>query len=197
MSHALAPLHRCTEILRAISAGIASTWPPGQADSWRQDAAALIDSIATVRGDHERFRLSTRWNARARRQRAALGQPEEALRSGERIAIRIRSMARALADGSGHARPMPTLGAMLASTASATEAYAAWLASACTPADRRRLAETINAADDALTRALARVQERWGSDPAPWLTFGITLAMSQRILAEVGRPIHPAEPDPG
>ncbi|MBV9207959.1 MAG: FUSC family protein [Actinobacteria bacterium] len=44
-----------------------------------------------------------------------------------------------------------------------------------------------------LTTALARVQERWGSDPAPWLTFGMTLAMSQRILAEADRPIDPAE----
>ena len=55
---------------------------------------------------------------------------------------------------------MPAPGAMLASTASATGAYAAWLASAGTPADRRRLAETVHAADDTLTRALTRVQER-------------------------------------
>jgi hypothetical protein len=105
-------------------------------------------------------------------------------------------MARALADGSGDARPMPALSAMLASTASATGAYAGWLASVGTPVDRRRLAETVYAADDTLTRALARVQERWGSNPARWLTFGITLAMSQRILAEVGRPIGPAEQEP-
>jgi len=137
-----------------------STWTPGQADSWRLDAAALIDSVATARRRHEGFQLSTRWNARARRQRAALSQAEEAIRSGERISICIRSMARALADGSGHAHPMPTLSAMLGSTASATEAYAAWLASAGTPADRRRLAGTVRAADDTLTRALARVQER-------------------------------------
>src|ERR1700742_3771088 len=190
MSQALVPLHRCTEILRAISTGIASTWTPGQADSWRLDAAAVIDSIATVRREHEGFRLSTRWNARARRQRAALGQAEEAIRSGERIAIWTRSMTRALADGSGHARPMPALSAMLASTASATAAYAVWLASPSTPADRRRLAETIHAADDTFTRALARAQERWGSDPAPWLTFGIILAMSQRTPADQSRPIH-------
>ena len=196
MSHALAPLHGCTEILRAISTGIALTWTPGQADSWRQDAAALIDSIATARRRHEGIRLSTRWNARARRHGAVLGQAEEALRSGERIAIATRSMARALADGSGHAHPMPNLSAMLASTASATDAYAAWLASAGTPADRRRLAETVHAADETLTRALARAQERWGSDPAQWLTFGMTLAMSQRILAEAGRPIDPAEREP-
>ena len=193
MSKALAPLHRCTEILRVISTGIASTWAPGQADSWRLDAVAVIHSVETARREYEGFRLSTRWNARARRQRAALGQAEEAIRSGERIAIWTQSMARALEDGSGHARPMPALSAMLANTASATAAYAVWLASAGTPADRQRLAETIHAADDALTRALARVQERWGSDPAQWLTFGTILAMSQRILAEVGRPIDPAE----
>ena len=35
-----------------------------------------------------------------------------------------------------------------------------------------------------------------GSDPAQWLTFGMTLAMSQRILAEVGRPLDPAEREP-
>ena len=103
MSQALAPLHRCTEILRAVSTGIATAWTSRQADSWRLDAAALIDSIAAARREHEGIRLSTRWNARARRQRAALGQAEEALRSGERIAICTRSMARALADGSDHA----------------------------------------------------------------------------------------------
>ena len=192
MSKALAPLRRCTEILRAISAGIGSQWTPEQADSWRLDAIALIDTIATARRDHEGHRLSTRWNARARRERAALDRAEEALRSGERIAIYTRSMARALVDGSGNARPMPTLSAMLATTASATEAYTAWVASAGTPADRRLLAKAVHAADDTLTSALARVQDRWGNDPAQWLTFGMTLAMSQRILAEVARSAQPS-----
>ena len=196
MAQALAPLRRCTEILRAISTGIGSTWTPGQADSWRLDAIALIDTIATARREQEGFRLSTRWNARARRERAALGRADEAIRSGERIAIYTRSMARALVDGSGHSRPMPTLSAMLASTASATEAYTAWVASADMPADRRLLAEAVHAADDTLGSALARVQDRWGNDPAQWLTFGMTLAMSQRILAEVGRPLDPAERAP-
>jgi hypothetical protein len=193
LSKALAPLRRCAEILRAAGTGIGSPWTPGQAASWRLDAIALIDSIAVARRDYEGLRLSTRWNARARRERAALGRAEEALRSGERIAIYTRSMTRALVDGSGHARPMPALSAMLASTASATEAYTAWMASAGPPADRRRLAEAVHAADDTLASALARVQERWGNDPAQWLTFGMMLAMSQRILAEVGRPLDPAE----
>jgi hypothetical protein len=154
---------------------------------------ALMDTIAAARRDYEGHRRSTRWNARAHRERAALGRAEEALLSGERIAIYTRSMARALVDGSGHARPMPALSAMLAKTASATEAYTAWVASAGTPADRRMLAAAVHAADDTLSSALARVQERWGSDPAQWLTFGMTLAMSQRILAEVGRPLDPAD----
>jgi hypothetical protein len=101
-------------------------------------------------------------------------------------------MTRALVDGSEHAHAMPSLSAMLASTALATEAYAAWLASADLAADRRRLAEAVHAADDTLTKAFARVEQRWGSNPAPWLTFGATLAMSQRILAEVGRPVDSA-----
>ena len=63
-------------------------------------------------------------------------------------------------------------------------------------ADRRLLAKAVHAADDTLASALARVQERWGNDPAQWLTFGMALAMSQRIVAEVGRPLGPAEREP-
>jgi uncharacterized membrane protein YccC len=193
MSKAVAPLRRCTEILRAVSTGIGSQWTPAQADSWRRDALALIDTTAAARRDQEGNRLSTRWNARARRERAALGRADEALLSGERISVYIRSIARALVDGSDHARPMPALSTMLAKTASATEAYIAWVASADTPANRQILAKAVHAADDTLSSALARAQERWGNDPAQWLTFGITLAMSQRILAEAGRPLDPAE----
>ena len=196
MAKAFAPLRRGTEILRAIGAGIGSQWTPEQADSWRRDAIALIDTIAAARQEQEGHRLSTRWNARARRERAALGRADEALLSAERIAIYTRSMARALVDGSGDAHPMPTLSVMLAKTASATQAYTTWVASADTPADRRLLAKAVRAADDTLGSALARVQERWGNDPAQWLTFGMTLAMSQRILAEVGRPLDPAEREP-
>jgi uncharacterized membrane protein YccC len=196
MSKALAPLRHATEILRAVSTGIGSPWNPGQAASWRQDAMTLVDTIATARREHQDDRLSTRWNVRARRERAALGRADEALLSGERIAIYTRSMTRALVDGSGNARPMPTLSAMIAETASATQAYTAWLASAGTPTDRRLLAQAVHAADDTLGSALGRVQERWRNDPAQWLTFGITLAMSQRILAEAGRPLDPAEREP-
>ena len=195
LSMALAPLRRCAEILRAIGAGIGSPWTLEQAESWRRDALALVDAVAAARRDHEGYRLSTRWNARARRERAALAPAEQALLSGERISFSTRSIARALVDGSGHARPMPAMGAMLEKTASATEAYSAWLASPGTPADRRTLAAAVHAADDALGGTLARAQERWGSDPAQWLTFGTMLAISQRILAEVGHPLDPAERD--
>jgi uncharacterized membrane protein YgaE (UPF0421/DUF939 family) len=196
MSKALAPLRRCTEILREVSTGIGSPWTPGQAAAWRQDAMTLIDTIATARREHQSHQLSSRWNVRARRERMALGRADEALRSGERIAIYTRSMARALVDGSGNAHPMPALSAMLEKTASATEAYTVWVASAGTPADRQRLAQAIHDADDTLGGTFTRVQQRWGSDPAQWLTFGMTLAMSQRILAEAGRPLDPAEREP-
>jgi uncharacterized membrane protein YgaE (UPF0421/DUF939 family) len=196
MAKALAPLRRCTEILREVSTGIGSPWTPGQAAAWRQDAMTLIDTIATARREHQGHQLSSRWNVRARRERTALGRADEALRSGERIAIYTRSMARALVDGSDNAHPMPALSAMLAKTASATEAYTVWVASAGTPADRQRLAQAIDDADAALGSTFTRVQERWGSDPAQWLTFGTTLAMSQRILAEAGRPLDSREREP-
>jgi uncharacterized membrane protein YgaE (UPF0421/DUF939 family) len=196
MSKALAPLRRCTEILREVSAGIASPWTPAQAATWRQDAMTLIDTIAAARREHQSHQLSSRWNVRARRERMTLGRADEALRTGERIAIYTRSMARALVDGSGHAHPMPALSAMLEQTASATEAYTVWVASAGTPADRQRLARAVHDADATLGSTFARVQQRWGSDPAQWLTFGMTLAMSQRILAEAGRPLDPAEREP-
>ena len=189
MSKALAPLRRCTEILREISAGIGSPWTPDQAATWRQDAMTLIDTIAAARREHQSHQLSSRWNVRARRERMTLGRADEALRTGERIAIYTRSMARALVDGSGHAHPMPTLSAMLEQTAAATEAYTVWVASAGTSADRQRLAQAVHDADATLGSAFTRVQQRWAGDPAQWLTFGMTLAMSQRILAEAGRPL--------
>ena len=49
--------------------------------------------------------------------------------------------------------------------------------------------QAIHDADDTLGSAFTRVQQRWAGDPAQWLTFGMTLAMSQRILAEAGRPL--------
>ena len=91
---------------------------------------------------------------------------------------------------------MPALSAMPEKTAPATGACTGWPAPAGTPADRRRLAQAARAADDTLGSAVTRVRQRWGTGPAQWLTFGMTLAMSQRILAEAGRPLDPAEREP-
>ena len=185
MSNALVPLRENSEILRTIGAGIGSQWTAEQADSWLRDAVAVIDATAAARRAYEVHRLGTRWNARARRERAILGGADAALISGERIAVYTRSIARALVDGSRDARPMPALSAMLAQTASVTEAQAAWAASADAPANRRMLTQAVHAADITLSQTVARVQERWGNDPAQWLTFGVTLVMSRRIIAEV------------
>jgi hypothetical protein len=68
-----------------------------------------------------------------------------------------------------------------------------WVASAGLPADRQRLAQAVDDADATLGAAFTRVQQRWAGDPAQWLTFGMTLAMSQRILAEAGRPLDSAD----
>jgi hypothetical protein len=84
---------------------------------------------------------------------------------------------------------MPAVGAMLLSTASAIEAYTAWVASPGGPADQERLSDAIRAATEALGQAVAGVQRRWGDDPTQWLTFGTILAMNQRILAEVSSPL--------
>jgi hypothetical protein len=189
ISEALAPLHRCAEILRAIASGTGSQWTPEQAADWRQEALGLVDATAKARDDQEKHQLNARWNARAHQDRPVLERVEGALRAGERIAIHTRSIARALVDGSAAARPIPALSTMLSWIASAIDAYAAWAASADTPTDRRRLSETVRAADNTLGDTLTTVQQRWGNDPSQWLTFGTALAMSQRILAEVGRPL--------
>ena len=125
-----------------------------------------------------------------------LERADEALRVGDRITIQTRSITRALVDGAPDARPMPAVGAMLVSAASAVEAYAAWVASPGEPADRQRLSDAIRAAGQASGQAVARAQRRWRDDPAQWLTFGTILAMSQRILAEVSSPLESPDEAP-
>ena len=114
---------------------------------------------------------------------------DEALQVGEKIAIQTRSISRALVDGAPDARPMPGVGAMLVSTASAIEAYAEWVASPGESTDRQRLSYAIRVAGETFGRAVVRAQERWRDDPKQWLTFGTLLTMSQRILGEVSSPI--------
>jgi hypothetical protein len=78
---------------------------------------------------------------------------------------------------------------MLVSAASATEAYAAWVASPGESADRQRLSDALRVAGQTSGQAVARAQRRWRDDPAQWLTFGTILTMNQRILAEVSSPL--------
>ena len=189
LSNALAPLRHCGDVLVKIGSAISSPWTPEQAEGWRRQALGLVETTTKARQGHEALQVTARWNARALRQGPVLERADEALRAGERIAIQTRSIARALADGSPAARPMPTLGAMLVSTESAVEAYAVWVASPGGSADRQRLSDAIRVAGEAFGRAVARAQQRWRDDPTQWLTFGTMLAMTQRILAEVSSPL--------
>jgi uncharacterized membrane protein YgaE (UPF0421/DUF939 family) len=193
VSDALAPLHRSRDMLVEIGSGIGSDWTLEEAERWRTEALGLAEATATARRGHEGHRLTLRWNARARRERPVLERADEALRVGERIAIQTRSIARALVDGAAEARPLPAVGTMLVSTSAAVEAYAAWVASPGESADRQRLSDAVGVAAEALGQTVGRVQGRWGSDPAPWLSFGTILAMSQRILAEVSSPLESSE----
>jgi hypothetical protein len=179
----------CRDILTEIGSAIGSAWTLEQAEDWRREALGLFDATAKARRDHEGHQLTARWNARARRQRLVLERADEALRVRDRIAVQTRSITRALVDGAPAARPMPAVGAMLVSAASATEAYAAWLASPGESADRQQLSDAIRVAGQMSGQAIARAQQRWRDDPAQWLTFGTILTMSQRILAEVSSPL--------
>jgi uncharacterized membrane protein YccC len=196
IGEAVGPLRRASEILQAVSVGISAPWTADQASSWRTDALSLVEVHARARQVYEGRRLTARWNAQARRGREVLERGEEALRAGNRIGVYCRSLARALVDGSTNSRPMPTLGAMLARTASAVDGYVEWVASADTPADRQRLSDRVRDADATLGVALDRARHQWGDDAGQWLTFGIVLAMSQRILAEVGSPIDSPDDEP-
>jgi uncharacterized membrane protein YgaE (UPF0421/DUF939 family) len=188
VSQAQAPLRRCSEILGAIATGIQTQWTRDQAVRWRDEALTLIDVTTKARQDHDAHQLSVRWNARAYRERPVLERAQQALVVGERLALSTRSIGRALVDGSGDARPMPGLGALIASTVSAIDAYVDWVTSRTPADDRQRLEEALQAADDALAGTLVRVQERWGADATQWLTFGTVLAMTQRILGELNPP---------
>jgi hypothetical protein len=189
VSDAVAPLRRYRDILMDIGSAISAAWNLEQAEAWRNTALGLVEATAQARRDHEGHQLTARWNARAHKQRPALERADEALRVGERIAIQTRSIARALGDGAPAARPMPGVGAMLVSTASAVEAYAVWVSSPDEPADRQRLSDAVRVAGEAFGQAVVRAQRRWRDDPTQWLSFGTILAMSQRILSEVGSPL--------
>jgi uncharacterized membrane protein YgaE (UPF0421/DUF939 family) len=193
VSDTLAPLRHCRGVLVEIGSAIRSAWTLEQAERWRKEAFGLVETTTKAKRDYEDHLLTARWNARAHRQRPVLERADEALRVGERIAIQTRSISRALADGAPAAHPMPAVGAMLVSTASAVDAYTAWVASPGESADRERLSEAIRVASESFGHAVTRAQQRWRDDPIQWLTFGTILAMSQRILAEVSSPLESAD----
>jgi hypothetical protein len=70
---------------------------------------------------------------------------------------------------------MPGVSAILVATASATDAYATWMALGGSSVQSRRLAETMRVANDSFDRTCATL----------WLTFGAILTMDQWILAEL------------
>jgi uncharacterized membrane protein YccC len=193
VSDAVAPLHRCRDLLVDIGSGINAAWTPEQAEAWRSEAAGLVEATAKARRDHEGHQLTARWNARARRDRPVLVRADDALDVDERTAVQTRSIARALVDAAPSARPMPAVGAMLVSTASAVAAYAAWVASSGESADRQGLSDAIRDAGETFSQAVARAQRRWRDDPTQWLTLGTILAMSQRILVEVSSPLESSD----
>jgi hypothetical protein len=193
LSDALVPLRRCSDVLRVIGTGIGSAWTGEQAAVWRDDSFELTAAIEKGRVDYEAHEQTVRWNTWARREGAVLERADAALRTGERIAGPTRSIALALVDGAAEARPMPALGALLAMTASTTATYAEWLAAEESPTERRLLSETMRAADDTLGRTVDKVKQRSDNDTTQWITFATILAMSQRIVAEVCRPVDSME----
>ena len=126
VSDALVPVRHCRDALLDIGLAISSAWTLDQAELWRKDGLGLVQDTAKARRDHDGHRQTARWNARAHRQRLVLERADEALRVADKMAVQTRSIARALVDGAPAARPMPAVGAMLVSTASAIEAYAVW-----------------------------------------------------------------------
>jgi uncharacterized membrane protein YgaE (UPF0421/DUF939 family) len=192
VSDALRPLRQCRDVLVDIGSSISSTWTVVQVERWRRQALELVEATAKARRDHRTHQMTARWNARAYRQRPVLERADEALRVGERVAVQTRSIARALEDGAPAARPMPGVGAMLVSIASAIGSYAAWVESRAEVTDCQPLSDAIRDADEKVGLAVSRAQRGWGDDPTQWLTFGVILTMGRRILAQVGSPLEPA-----
>jgi len=96
LPEALAPLRRCSEILRGIGEGVGLDWTLEQAMAWRHQARGLMEEPAKARDGHERHQLRGRSSARDDGEQSVLNRAEEALRGGERIATHFRSITRVL-----------------------------------------------------------------------------------------------------
>jgi uncharacterized membrane protein YccC len=182
-------IRAAADLVHGIGAELGSPWSRAGAVGWEARASGLVDVAKQARARMDAARLSARWNALARSARTALDEADDALVSAERITIQVRAITRALVDGSDHARPLPTVGGLLAGAADAACALAAWTSSGSDAATLRSLAHAVDEGDRALRATLVRAQERWGSDATQWLTFGLVLAATQQILAEASRPL--------
>ena len=113
---------------------------PRKAEAWRKTALGLVEpppkpgrntgAISSLPAGMQGLVRSS--GARSRGRGIASRGKESPSRPG---------LSRALVDGASDAHPMPGVGAMLVSTASAIDAYAKWVASPGEPTDRRRLSD--------------------------------------------------------
>jgi uncharacterized membrane protein YgaE (UPF0421/DUF939 family) len=200
-SEVLEPLRQCAAILRAMAAGLHSPWTAEQAAAWLGDAHRLVHSITVARQGQEARELDARWNKWAQRERPTIERAEQALRTGEQVGIRTTAITQAVVDDSGGARPMPELSAMLMKTAEATEAYTTWVVAPASPDSRARLVDTVRAAAEDLAHTLTTAQQSGGGYTSAGLSFGVVCAMTQQLLAEIGRcvdwpPSGPIQSDP-
>jgi len=187
LSEALVPLCHCSDTLRSMGDGVGQAWTRDQAVAWRQKARGLMEEIDAARDSLERHQLNARWNLRAHGEQAVLNRSEEALRVGERIAIYARSIARAFMDGSEDARPMPGNSAVVVGTASAIDAFAAWVALDDDATQLRVLSQRVRTMEDLLETVVSGLEGLSGIEAASLLTFGAVLTVSHWILAELGQ----------
>jgi uncharacterized membrane protein YgaE (UPF0421/DUF939 family) len=186
LSEALAPLDRCGDCLRSIGEGVARERTRDQAVSWRQEARRLTEAIDAARVNHERYQLDARWNLRARGRREMLDRSEEVLRVAERIVTYVRSIARALADGSMDAQPMPGVSAVLVGTASAIDAFVT-RAVGDQATQLRILSETVRSLGDSSDWVVSDSQWSSGIGASSWPALGAVFTMNHWILIELGR----------
>ena len=182
---AVDPLRRLAGVLRDAGKGIGGSWSRAEAVSWYAEASAVVDFIVERRGHLASQKVSARWNARARQFRPTLDRTEEALASARRMAVQTRGMIHGIVDASDEAPTLPGLGQLLLEVADAVDAYAGWIRSSDDPGSRSELAQALEKTGQALQGSLGRVRERWGDDVDRWLTFGVVLVGTQRILAEL------------
>jgi len=181
------PLGRLADILRQAGAGIAVEWSRIHADRWLADAVAVVDDAAERRRQLANQKLGARWNARASRFVPTLVRTEEALAVTRRMAVQVRGMTRGLTEAAaaGPTWPLPGMGELLTATADAVDAYAGWVSSGDDTTGRPALADAIDRSERALAASLGRARTRWGDDPNRWLSLGVVLAGTQRVIAEL------------